>query len=170
MNPRYKLIIFVLLLAIFGIVFLVFKYKENLPKDDFKNTTILPTATTTTQINSTTTNEIVSTTTTALQSTNELFSKSSDYANAYLIYPTINKTAKKSISNFNLVTKDLGNENFEITLTSKTQSDLTQSITITKNQKVYFIEKSPVDDTVTEDKNISDDFLVAVDEKGFILK
>ena len=50
MNPRYKLILFVLILIIFGIVFLTYKYKGNSIKDDSQNKEKLPEATSTTNI------------------------------------------------------------------------------------------------------------------------
>ncbi len=175
MNPRYKLIIFAIILIISGVIFLTLKHNGGSIKNSAKKNIILPETTLTTtnilDVNlSTTTDKTASTSTLVLKSTDQLFKESPDYNKSYLVYPTENASAKKAIANFNLVTKDLGNEAFEITLTSKTQNEILQSFNITKGQKVYFVEKSLTDDTSDSDKNSGDDYLVAVDTKGYILK
>ncbi|MFA6463376.1 MAG: hypothetical protein WCV55_00015 [Candidatus Paceibacterota bacterium] len=173
MNPRYKIIIFALILIISGGAFLIFKYQgsssiSSLPDSpDIKIASdkieTIPTQATSTKPTSTSTS--------IMQSTDQLFAESPDYDKAYLIYPTANASAKKALAGFNfVVTKSENNDVIEISLTSKTQSDQTQSFKIIPGQKIYFVEKSFSDDSVDVDKNYSDDYIVAVDEKGFILK
>ena len=71
---------------------------------------------------------------------------------------------------FGYTTEDLGNNTYRITLTNNAEGYVGQSVVVSGDQAVYFIELSGRDDTDTEDSGTADDFLLAVDAQGNILK
>lgn len=175
MNNKYKIILFVILLIILGIIVLVFENKQGKQSEDNSQATLSDKVVDAPQANTTNTstnpqNEIASTSTSAMQSTKQLFSQSPDYAKAYLIYPTANAAAKKALAGFNLTIKDLGNGTTQVSLPTKTQTDEVQSFVVSKGQKVYFVEKTMRDDSLDTDTYLGDDYGVAVDANGFILQ
>lgn len=115
-------------------------------------------------------NEIASASTSPMQSTGQLFSASKDFSKAYLIYPTTDAGTAKALAGFAVRTKDLGNGTTQVSLASKTQNDEVQYFTVSAGQKVYFVEKSFGDDSLDNDRFLGDDYGVAVDANGFILK
>ena len=176
MNNRYKVILFVIFLVVLGGIVLAVENKKSNKSED-NNLSAVSSATTTVATTTDSdasapaiTNETVSTNTAAMQSTNQLFSQSPDYSKAYLIYPTENAAAKKALTGFDITIKDLGNGTTQVSLPTKTQTDEVQSFIVSKGQKVYFVEKSMGDDSLGTDRNYSDDYGVAVDSSGYILK
>lgn len=103
-------------------------------------------------------------------STSEAFSAYQYAANAHQIFPTLAADTKKAMGAFGYTKEDLGNNTFRITLTNSKAGFVGQSVTVTGDQSVYFIERSSGDDTDTEDSYTADDFLIAVDASGNIVK
>lgn len=106
-----------------------------------------------------------------MQSTGEPFSKYAYIKSAHQVFPKESADLKKTMGPFGYTKEDLGNNTFRITPTlTNRQGYVGQSVTVTGDQSVYFIERSPADDTDTEDSFTTDDFLIAVDANGNILK
>lgn len=106
-----------------------------------------------------------------MKSTGQLFTSSQDYSYAYRIFPTfVSDQAKQAIDGFDMKTENLGNNLFRITLTAKNSSYKSQILTVSGDQKIYFIETSWGDDEPTADYALHDDYAVAVDSQGYILQ
>jgi hypothetical protein len=106
-----------------------------------------------------------------MQSTLTLFAATTDYQNAYRIYPTFNSAkAKQAISGYTLKVDSLGNNEFRVNLIGKTSAAPNQFFIVSGDQKVYFVERSFGDDSTNSDELAGDDKAVAVDSKGYILQ
>jgi hypothetical protein len=105
-----------------------------------------------------------------MQSTGVAFSSSPDYARSHEVYPTMASDAKQALSAFSITTKDLGSGATQVTLTNGAEGYQGQSVVVGPGQSVYFIEKSTGDDSDTEDSSTRDDYLLAVDAQGNMLK
>ena len=93
------------------------------------------------------------------------------YANkSFEVFPTPVATAAKALGAFSITKTSLGNNTFKVTLANSAEGSVQQSVTVTGDQKVYFIERSSGDDSASEDSVTTDDMLVAVDAQGNILK
>lgn len=106
-----------------------------------------------------------------MKSTGQLFTSSPDYAYAYRIFPTmVSDQAKQALDGFDMKTEDLGNNIFRVTLNAKNSSYKTQALTVSGDQKIYFVETSWGDDEPSADYALRDDYAVAVDAQGYILQ
>ncbi|HQT83107.1 MAG: hypothetical protein B7W98_00875 [Parcubacteria group bacterium 20-58-5] len=113
----------------------------------------------------------VSASSTALmQSTGMLFAQSQYASKAHEVFPTLGTDTKKTMGAFGYTTTALGNNTYRITLTNNAEGYQGESVVVGGGQSVYFVELSGRDDTDAEDSGIADDFLVAVDAQGNILK
>ena len=123
-----------------------------------------------TQPVSPTTTSNASTAKSAMTSTGQLFSQY-PYANkSFEVFPTSVATAAKALGAFSITQTSLGNNTYKVILANSAEGSVQQSVTVTGDQKVYFIERSSGDDSATEDSVTTDDILVAVDAQGTILK
>lgn len=111
-----------------------------------------------------------STAPTSVQGTGQLFAQSSDAPYAHELYPTVATDAAASLGAFSYHVTDLGNGTHAVTIDNNTEGYTPQSVTVTTGQSVYFIERSPRDDTNQEDSGTRDDYLVAVDANGYVLQ
>ncbi len=105
-----------------------------------------------------------------MQSTGTPFAQYQYYSKAHEIYPTLGADTKKALGAFSYKQEDLGNGEYKFTLTNNTEGYQGSSVTVVAGQSVYFIERSSGDDTAAEDSVTTDDFLVAVDAQGNLLK
>ncbi|MDE2030752.1 MAG: hypothetical protein KGI58_00630 [Patescibacteria group bacterium] len=105
-----------------------------------------------------------------MQSTNQLFSKYKYKAQSYELFPLLSPNAKKALGAFTYTKTDLGNDMYKFTLVNKAEGYKGQSVTVSGDQFVYFVEPSKADDSVYEDSVTTDDVLIAVDAQDYILK
>jgi hypothetical protein len=105
-----------------------------------------------------------------MQSTGTLLSQSQYASKVHEVFPTLGADTKKTMGAFGYTTEDLGNNLYRITLTNNAEGYQGQSVVVSSGQSVYFVELSARDDTDTEDAGTADDFLLAVDAQGNILK
>lgn len=106
-----------------------------------------------------------------MKSTSQLFTASPDYSYAYRIFPTmVSDQAKQALDGFDMKTENLGNNTFRVTLTAKNNNYKSQTLTVSGDQKIYFVETSWGDDEPSADYALRDDYAVAVDTQGYILQ
>ena len=105
-----------------------------------------------------------------MQSTGAQFSQYKYYSKAHEIFPTLATDTKKALGAFSYSKETLGNNEYRFTLTNDAEGYKGQSVVVSGDQSVYFIEPSRGDDSATEDSITTDDSLVAVDAQGNILK
>lgn len=113
---------------------------------------------------------LASSTVPLMQSTGALFSKYAYVSKAHEIFPTLGADTKAALGAFGYTKEDLGNNVYRFTLTNNAEGYQGQSVVVSGDQSVYFIERSTGDDSKTEDSSVNDDILVAVDAQGNILK
>ena len=113
---------------------------------------------------------VASSTVPLMQSTSALFSQYKYFSKSHEIYPTLAADTVKALGAFSYTKEDLGNNTYRFTLTNNAEGYQGQSVVISGDQSVYFIEPSLGDDSATEDSITTDDSLVAVDAQGYILK
>ena len=111
-----------------------------------------------------------SSTVSLMQSTGAPFAQYQYASKAHEIFPTLGADTVKTMGAFGYTTEDLGNNTYRITLTNNAEGYVGQSVVVSGDQAVYFIELSGRDDTDTDDSGTADDFLLAVDAQGNILK
>ncbi len=104
--------------------------------------------------------------------TGENFSSTPAYSHAYQIFPgQLTSQAQQAINGFDMKTSDLADGSTKITLTSKDQTDQSQSYTVKSGQKLYFVEMVLRDDANTgHDINLHDDYGVIVDGNGMVVR
>lgn len=108
---------------------------------------------------------------TPMQSTSQLFSDTADFQSAYLIWPGApSADAQTALDGFNLNSQNLGNNVYKIILTATDRNYHNQSFAVAGNDKIYFVEYSLGDDAPGRDYALGDDYAVAVDSNGYILK
>ncbi len=112
----------------------------------------------------------VSNATPLMQSTGAPFSQYQYLSKAHEIFPTLAPDAKKALGAFGYTKEDLGNNTYRFTLTNNAEGYKGQSVVVGAGQSVYFVERSSGDDSDSEDSVTTDDFFVAVDAQGNILK
>lgn len=105
-----------------------------------------------------------------MQSTGVAFASYKYYNKAHQVFPALASDTIKAMGAFSYTKTDLGNNTYRITLVNGAEGFQGQSVTVSGDQSVYFIEPSLGDDSASEDSVITDDFLVAVDVQGNILK
>ena len=105
-----------------------------------------------------------------MQSTGTLFSQYKYYGKSYEVYPTLATGTVKALGAFSYTKESLRNNTYRFTLTNSAEGYQGQSVVVSGNQSVYFIEPSTGDDSATEDSITTDDSLVAVDAQGYMLK
>ncbi len=105
-----------------------------------------------------------------MQNTGMLFSQYKYYSKANEIFPTMATTTKEALGAFSYTKTDLGNNIYKFTLVNNAEGYKGQSVTVSADQSVYFIEPFKRDDSVTEDSVTTDDILMAVNAQGYILK
>ena len=103
------------------------------------------------------------------------FASSPDYAYATEVYPTPASDATSMLGAFTIKKSDLGGGQTKVTLVNGGEAAegsgyQDQSVTVNAGQSVYFIEKTPRDDTTSEDSNTKDDYLVVVDAQGNLVQ
>ena len=103
-------------------------------------------------------------------STGALFSQYKYFSKSHEIFPTLAADTVKALGAFGYSKEDLGNNVYRFTLTNNAEGYQGQSVVVSGDQSVYFIEPSTRDDSATEDSITTDDSLVAVDAQGHILK
>lgn len=118
----------------------------------------------------TTSTVVASSTVPLMQNSGALFSQYKYFSKAHEIFPTLATGTVKALGAFSYTKEDLGNNVYRFTLTNNAEGYQGQSVVISGNQSVYFIEPSTGDDSATEDSITTDDSLVAVDAQGHILK
>lgn len=99
------------------------------------------------------------------------FTTSSVAKYAYEIAPaTMSATAKQALLGWNITTKTNKDDSIVVTLTPKNSEDQSQQYTITKGQKLYFVEATPFDDNQGQDidKNLRDDYGIITDANGLV--
>ena len=111
-----------------------------------------------------------SSTTSLMQSTGMPFSQYAYYSKAYEIFPTLAVSTNSALGAFSYTKSNLGNNTYRFTLTDNIPGYTGQSVVVSGDQSVYFIERSPIDDKGSTDSFTADDFLIAVDAQGNILK
>lgn len=106
-----------------------------------------------------------------MKGTGQLFTSSPDYAYAYRIFPTmVSDQAKQALDGFDMKTENLGNNIFRVTLTATNRNYKSQTLTVSGDQKIYFVETSFGDDAPGQDYELRDDYAVAVNAQGYILQ
>lgn len=105
-----------------------------------------------------------------MQSTGAPFSQYKYVSKAHEIFPTLGADTKATMGAFSYTKEDLGNNVYRFTLTNNAEGYTGQSVVVSGGQFVYFIEPSKGDDSASEDSITTDDFMVAVDAQGNILK
>ena len=133
-------------------------------------TNIAPAVVSQTQTTSTTPPAPASSTVPLMQNTGALFSQYQYLNKAHEIFPTLAADTKAALGAFSYTKENLGNNTYRFTLTNNTEGYKGQSVVISGDQSAYFIERSSGDDSDSEDSVTADDFLVAVDAQGYILK
>ena len=102
--------------------------------------------------------------------TPQLFSDSPLSQNAYLIStPTYDANTKTALSGFDVTKKTLTDGSVQYTLNSTNPEYQTQTYTVKKGEKLYFIENLLTDDNGNTDKSMRDDTAVLVDANGYIV-
>ena len=99
------------------------------------------------------------------------FTTSSIAKYAYEVAPaSISAQAKQALIGWNITSKINTDGSMLITLTPKNSEDQSQQYTITKGQKLYFVEATPFDDNQGKDtdKNLRDDYGIITDANGII--
>ncbi|HAO64705.1 TPA: hypothetical protein DCQ44_01855 [Candidatus Taylorbacteria bacterium] len=104
------------------------------------------------------------------QSSGDLFSKYKYFSKAHEIFPVLAADTKKALGAFSYTKTDLGNNVYKFTLVNNAEGYKGQSVVVSSDQSVYFIEPALGDDSTSEDSVTTDDLLVAVDAQGNILK
>ncbi|HET9946619.1 MAG TPA: hypothetical protein VFQ63_01010 [Patescibacteria group bacterium] len=89
---------------------------------------------------------------------------------AYQVAPTMTDAAKKVITGFSITSQSQSNGSTVVTFTPKDSDDQDQQYTIKSGQTLYFIEQTPVDDKVDQDKDLNyrDDYGIITDANGIV--
>ena len=136
---------------------------------------IMNTTNTTTVTNPTVNQPQINTTTATstsllMQSSGAQFSQYKYFSKAHEIFPTLAADTKKALGAFSYNKESLGNNLYKFTLTNNAEGYKGQSVIVSGDQFVYFIEPALGDDSASEDSVTTDDILMAVDAQGNILK
>ena len=115
-------------------------------------------------------NGVTASTTGPMLSTGVPFTQYQYFNKSHQVFPTLATDTTKALGAFGYTKESLGNNIYKITLTNKAEGYKGQSVTVSGDQSVYFIERSTGDDSDTEDSVTTDDILVAVDAQGNMLK
>ncbi|MDE1925090.1 MAG: hypothetical protein KGH79_02835 [Patescibacteria group bacterium] len=105
-----------------------------------------------------------------MQSTGALFSQYKYFSKSHEIFPTLATDTTKALGAFSYTKENLGNNIYRFTLTNSAEGYNGQSVVVSGDQSVYFVEPSTGDDSASEDSITTDDSLIAVDAQGHILK
>lgn len=105
-----------------------------------------------------------------MQSTTALFSQYKYFGKSHEVFPTLGADTKKAMGAFSYTQVPIGNGVYRITLTNSAEGYSGQSVVVSSDQSVYFIEPATGDDSASEDSITTDDSLVAVSAQGYILK
>ncbi len=105
-----------------------------------------------------------------MQSTGALFSQYKYFSKAHEIFPTLAADAKAALGAFTYTKVSIGNNIYRFTLVNNAEGYKGQSVVVSGDQSVYFIEPAKGDDSASEDSITTDDSLLAVDAQGYILK
>ncbi len=111
-----------------------------------------------------------SSTASLMQSTGALFSQYRYVSKAYEIFPTLGTSTVKMMGAFGYTKEVLGNNMYRITLTNNAGGYQGESVIVSGDQSVYFIELARRDDSISGDAFPKDDTLIAVDAQGYILQ
>jgi hypothetical protein len=160
MNKKTVLLIIIGIVVLVGVVSLIMNNQGSA-------TSPAPVQTVTTPGTSTT---AASSSVPLMQSTTQLFSQYQYFSKAHEIFPTLAADTVKTMGAFSFTKEDLGGNVYRFTLTNSNEGYQGQSVVVSGDQSVYFIERSSGDDSDTEDSSTQDDFLVAVDAQGYILQ
>jgi len=112
----------------------------------------------------------VSNTVPLMQSTGLLFSQYKYFSKAHEIFPILGSDTKNALGAFSYTKENIANNIFRFTITNNAEGYKGQSVIVSSDQFVYFIEPSMKDDSTSEDSITTDDILMAVDAQGNILK
>jgi len=100
-----------------------------------------------------------------------LFSSSSYYPYAYLIFPgVLSPAAREAITGFNLDLKNNPDGSTTINLVATNPEYKNQSYTMKPGEKLYFIERSFGDDSDGGEHFLGDDKAVVVNSAGYIVQ
>jgi hypothetical protein len=103
-------------------------------------------------------------------STNNAFAQYQYASKAHEIFPVTATDLKTTMGAFSFSKVMIAPNVYKITLTNSAEGYKGQSVTVSSDQKVYFIERSTADDAPHEDSATADDMFIAVDAQGNILK
>lgn len=88
---------------------------------------------------------------------------------AYLIAPgTPDAAAKQALNGFDIDAQTQKDGTVTVKLTPHDSDDQNQQYVLKPNQKLYFIEQTPLDDKDNTDSNLRDDYGVIVDANGIV--
>lgn len=99
------------------------------------------------------------------------FATSSVAKYAYEVAPaSMSAKTKEALIGWTITSKTDTDGSMVVTLTPKNSEDQSQEYTITKGQKLYFVEATPFDDNQGQDvdKNLRDDYGIITDARGII--
>lgn len=90
---------------------------------------------------------------------------------AYQIAPgTLSSSAKQAITGWSIKTTAQSDGSTVVVLTPKDSEDQSQQYIVKQGETLYFIEQTPFDDKVDQDKDLNyrDDYGIIVDKNGII--
>ncbi len=90
---------------------------------------------------------------------------------AYQIAPgAVSTDSQKALTGWSVDSKTAADGSVVVSLTPKDSDDQSQTYTIKSGEKLYFIEQTPADDKVDQDKDLNyrDDYGIIVDQSGII--
>lgn len=112
----------------------------------------------------------VKTSASGTQNSGTLFSQSPYYKMAYQIFPgPLSSNARKATTGFNIQMKN-GSAGTTINIVATNPAYKNQSYTLTSGDKLYFIERTLIDDSNGEDRFPTDDMAVVVNSQGYIVQ
>jgi hypothetical protein len=89
---------------------------------------------------------------------------------AFEIAPTMPDSSKKALTGFTMTTQKQSDGSIVVSITPKDSDDQSQQYTVKSGNTLYFIEQTPVDDKVDQDKDLNyrDDYGIITDSSGVI--
>ncbi len=88
---------------------------------------------------------------------------------AYKIYPgELSADAQKAFVNYSMKTSKTADGRTQVDLFPKESDEETQSYKVGKDQSLYFVENTMLDDTENKDNNLRDDYGLVVDQNGIV--
>jgi hypothetical protein len=103
--------------------------------------------------------------------TKQLFADSPMFSFAYQIFPgALSADAKQAMTGFTTQIQTTSDGSTQVTMTATNPEYTSQQYVVKPGYKLYFIEKNPGDDSVSENKDgfLADDTAVLVDAQGYI--